>query len=200
MTTTQIHWANDEPYLTVPSHPHITITPYKDNPADLAALVRIANDPRVGKWSFGRPYPFSLADARKRVDDNVTQAEAVAELRAGRKVGVNPFTVVRWDGAYVGDLVLFKKEEWEVAYALDPEVHGRGVGTAVIRTVLEWAVAELGVRSVEATAQTANPASTRMLEKLDFERVEVKMLAWPEHNGGGEREVAVYRKQLAAPQ
>jgi hypothetical protein len=35
-----------------------------------------------------------------------------------------------------------------------------------------------------------------MLEKLGFARVEVKMLPWPEHNGGGEREVAVYRREL----
>lgn len=36
----QVQWGNDEPYLTPPSHPDIRIGPYRDTPADIAAMVR----------------------------------------------------------------------------------------------------------------------------------------------------------------
>lgn len=37
----EVHWdeANNEPYLSPPSHPHIRITPYRDIEGDLSALV-----------------------------------------------------------------------------------------------------------------------------------------------------------------
>jgi hypothetical protein len=35
-----VHWDGGEPYLAPPSHPGITITPYRDAEADLVALVR----------------------------------------------------------------------------------------------------------------------------------------------------------------
>jgi RimJ/RimL family protein N-acetyltransferase len=76
----------------------------------------------------------------------------VDALLRGRAAEVCPFTVVRRDGAYVGDLGLWREDGWVVAYALDPAVHGRGVGTAVVGTVLEWGAAALRVRSVQAVS------------------------------------------------
>lgn len=94
------------------------------------------------------------------------------------RVQVNPFSVIRADGAFVGDMALFPSDPgddtpvtveqrrsrmpsarragegamWAVAYALDPAFWGRGIGTAAVRTLLEWARAEMGVRRVEAVS------------------------------------------------
>ena len=57
----------------------------------------------------------------------------------------------------------------EVAYSVDPQHRRRGHATAMLRTALEWAASELGVRTVRATISPANAASMATLRPFGFE-------------------------------
>lgn len=45
-------------------------------------------------------------------------------------------------------------------------------------------------------AQPRNKPSTKLLDKLDFTKLDVKMYPWPEEKGGGEVPAARYMKAL----
>jgi len=44
--------------------------------------------------------------------------------------------------------------------------------------------------------QTANPASSRLAEKLGFVVAEKLMIQWPEDKGGDWREVAIWQREM----
>jgi len=54
---TSLQWdpIRDEPYLTLPSHPELRITPFRRE--DIDDIIEIHNDPVIAKWSYRRPYP-----------------------------------------------------------------------------------------------------------------------------------------------
>jgi RimJ/RimL family protein N-acetyltransferase len=56
----------------------------------------------------------------------------------------------------------------EIAYDLAPAYWGRGIATAMCRTVTEWSFENLGYIRVQATALETNRASERVLEKSLF--------------------------------
>ena len=56
----------------------------------------------------------------------------------------------------------------EIAYDLAPAYWGRGIATAMCRTVTEWAFGSLGFVRVQATVLETNQASARVLEKALF--------------------------------
>jgi [ribosomal protein S5]-alanine N-acetyltransferase len=51
-----------------------------------------------------------------------------------------------------------------------PDERGHGIGSAALRLIARWAIAERGFRRVEAEADVANIASRRMIEKAGFVR------------------------------
>ncbi|MGZ5405574.1 MAG: GNAT family N-acetyltransferase [Nocardioides sp.] len=58
----------------------------------------------------------------------------------------------------------------EVAYSVDPQHRRRGYATAMLRTALEWAASEPGVRTVRASISPDNAASLATLSPFGFER------------------------------
>ena len=59
----------------------------------------------------------------------------------------------------------------EVAYSVDPQHRRRGYATAMLRTALEWAASEPGVRVVRASISPDNAASLATLRPYGFEHV-----------------------------
>lgn len=57
----------------------------------------------------------------------------------------------------------------EVAYSVDPRHRRQGYATAMLRTALEWAAWEPGVRTVRATISPDNTASLATLRPFGFE-------------------------------
>lgn len=151
-----VQWDGAEPYLVPASRPDLRLTPYRDTDAEVAGLISLNNHPEVGKWSHGRPYPFTVDSARGRLDLNLPrQAAAVAELRqnADTKTTTSVFSVIRSEeNSYLGDLSLRPVDEasgrWAAAYAVHPDFHSRGIGTAAVATVLAWAK-DMGAKSFE---------------------------------------------------
>lgn len=68
----------------------------------------------------------------------------------------------------------------EIGYGLNPDTRGRGYATEGVGVLVEALLARPEVRRVTAWAAVTNPASARVLEKLDFVPVGT---AWDEHDG-----------------
>lgn len=57
----------------------------------------------------------------------------------------------------------------ELAYDIDPEHWGKGIGTAATCAVVRWAQAEFGFVRTQATTLLSNRRSSRVLEKSGFQ-------------------------------
>jgi aminoglycoside 6'-N-acetyltransferase len=120
---------------------------------DEAALLRIHRSPEVRRW-WGDPAPgFPWGDG----------PEAIR-------------LVIDVDGAVAG-LVQFN-EELEPRYRhatvdvfLDPSLHGRGLGTAVLRRLLAHLFEDRGHHRVTIDPAAANTAAIRCYEKAGFRPV-----------------------------
>jgi ribosomal-protein-alanine N-acetyltransferase len=58
----------------------------------------------------------------------------------------------------------------EIGYWLGEAVWGRGIATAVVRTLTPWAFATFGLERIFAGVFSSNPASMRVLEKCGYVR------------------------------
>jgi len=130
---------------------------------DAAAIAKYANDRAV--WINLRdrlPHPYSIADAVSWIDSVQSQDPAVDFI-----IDVN--------GEAVGGIGLtlghdIERCSAEVGYWLGSEHWGRGIATAALSRICEYAFEHLGLLRVFATPIVWNPASFRVLEKAGFYR------------------------------
>ena len=57
-----------------------------------------------------------------------------------------------------------------VGYWVLARARRRGIATAAVRLLTRWAIAEAGLRRIEALVEPGNPASLRVLERCSFRR------------------------------
>src|SRR3954468_11977059 len=60
--------------------------------------------------------------------------------------------------------------EAELGYMVAPDARGRGVATAMLRALSEWAFAEAGVQRARLVIDVDNPASLRVAERAGYVR------------------------------
>lgn len=131
-------------------------------PADAPALARHANDRAI--WLNLRdrfPHPYTLADAEWYV--HFVNTEDATNMHLGIEV----------DGEVAGSIsVLFKddisRREAEIGYWLGRAYWGRGIVTAAVRALSEYALTCFDLCRLYATVFAHNPASTRVLEKAGY--------------------------------
>ena len=80
---------------------------------------------------------------------------AVVDKESGRMIGTCGFT--RIDTAH---------RCGEIGYVLNPDFHGRGLGTEAARKVLQFGFEELALHRIEAKFMRGNEGSLRVTEKL----------------------------------
>ena len=77
---------------------------------------------------------------------------------------------------------------------LDPAYHGRGIMTAVVKTVIhDWAIPRMNARHFRVSAFVGNQGSVRVFEKLGFQHYK-KLDDWvqlPESRGGSKRSLHI---------
>jgi aminoglycoside 6'-N-acetyltransferase len=123
--------------------------------ADATELRRIRATPEVARWWEAPEDDFPLGD-----DPDVTR------------------WTVEVDGAVAG-LVQFAEESdpkyrhASIDLFIDPAVHGRGIGTEVVRRVVRHLVDERGHHRITIDPAAANAAAIRAYEKVGFRRVGV---------------------------
>jgi aminoglycoside 6'-N-acetyltransferase len=122
---------------------------------DETELLRIHRAPEVVRW-WGRPdggFPWSDEPEATRLTIEV-------------------------DGAVAGIVQFHEEPEPRYRHAavdlfLDPALHGRGIGTEVLRRVVRQLIDERGHHRVTIDPAAANAAAIRAYEKAGFRRVGV---------------------------
>ncbi len=74
-------------------------------------------------------------------------------------------------GTHIGDLCfkgLNEDGSVEIGYGITEENQGKGYATEAVEAVIVWALAQPGVRQVEAETEQDNKKSQRVLEKCGF--------------------------------
>ena len=129
-------------------------------PDDAAGLARYGNNRAVWRNLWDKhPYPYRISDAEEWIE-NASQQEpetifAIASTtEAVGCIGLLPQNDVARLSAEVGYFEPF----W-----------GKGVATASLRALTEYAFTELGLVRLYATVMEWNPASARVLEKAGYE-------------------------------
>ena len=131
--------------------------------ADAASLARHANDRQV--WLNLRdlfPHPYSIADAERYI------AQVVDEMPVTR-------FAIDIDGEAVGGVGLklgsdIERRSAEIGYWLGQAYWGRGIVSAAVAAVTDYAFRELDLLRVFAVPFVRNPASARVLEKAGYQR------------------------------
>jgi len=99
----------------------------------------------------------------------------LATYEAGRREGTREaFAALDGDGRLVGLALAFgidaKEGEAELGYVVAPEARGRGVGTAILRALTDWAFAATAVERIRLVVDVENPASLRVAEGAGYVR------------------------------
>ncbi|WWC57523.1 uncharacterized protein I303_100055 [Kwoniella dejecticola CBS 10117] len=182
----------DGPYLPVPGH-DLRLTLWRE--ADVDDAVSLFNHPVIGRWSIARPYPYteahfgfiasSIPQITQLAQTMGREEDAPPVLAKLAEVPLFPLSALRdTNGRVVGFCSIAKsqKEEgsWEIAYDVHPELQGKGVGTAMLRTMLGCAT-WLGMERVIAFVDPDNIPSAALLRKVGFTSVQQRILEGQGH-------------------
>lgn len=134
-------------------------------PEEASDVLRVFGNPvAMEYWSHG-PLP-DLAAARDYVTnihegwrDRVFYQWAIARRQDDAFLGT--VTLCEWDRG---------NRHAELGYMLDPAVHGQGLASEAVRTVLRFGFETMELHRVEADTDPRNAASIRLLERLGFQR------------------------------
>lgn len=143
----------------MPLQPSVTLRPRTDSDVDL--LYSIAAELRT--WEERGPaVPAPLT--RAAFEARLAQSDASADN--------NVRFVIEADGDAVGSVSLFEFDDLarhaEVGIALRADARGRGIGTAAIAQIVEFAFVRCNLRRVHLEAIASNAAAIRAYEKAGF--------------------------------
>jgi RimJ/RimL family protein N-acetyltransferase len=89
----------------------------------------------------------------------------------GTRVG---FAIVEADGGFLGLALVpeidHEASTAELGYVVTPAARGRGVATAALRLLSEWALGELGALRLELRISVGNVPSIRVAERCGYTR------------------------------
>ncbi len=129
------------------------ITLREHRPTDVDALVAICQDPAIPRWTRV-PQPYTRADAEGWI------AGVELDLAAG--------TAINWLAVDDADEVLasiavqdIRRDGGigEIGYWVAAHARGRGVATRAVRLATDWALGDLGLRTIEIMTHEDNTAS-----------------------------------------
>jgi RimJ/RimL family protein N-acetyltransferase len=132
--------------------------------AHLGAVAAMLSDPDVLRFTrVPDPTPDGFA------------REWLETYEAGRRDGTREaFAALDGDGRFVGLALAFGIDrtgaEAELGYIVAPAARGRGLGTAILRALTDWAFAETGVQRLQLFIDVENPASLRVAERSGYVR------------------------------
>jgi RimJ/RimL family protein N-acetyltransferase len=137
-----------------------TLRPWRHG--DEARLSEIASDRDVSRYMTARfPYPYTLDDAKWWIGENAGEdATNFAIVVDRRIVGGCGYAIGEYERACGA----------EIGYWLSPAYWGRGIATAVLKHLTEYAFARHNVRRLQATIYSPNAASARVAEKCGYTR------------------------------
>jgi RimJ/RimL family protein N-acetyltransferase len=157
------------------------------NEAHLEAFGSMLSDPGVLRFTrVPDPTPDDFAQ------------EWLALYEQGRRDGTREaFAAFDGDGEFVGLALAFGidrgEAEAELGYIVAPAARGRGVGTAILRALTDWAFRSTNVERLRLVIDVENAASLRIAERSGYVREGVMRSV---HFKGGRRIDAVLLSRL----
>jgi ribosomal-protein-alanine N-acetyltransferase len=139
------------------------IRPVRPEDAEEIAALYDANRDFLAPFEPVRPPEFFTADGQ------------TSRLRRQLADDTHPFAILDGD-AIAGTINLFGivrdgPESGVIGYWVDGARNGRGLATAAVGAILEYAFGDIGLHRVEAATLVDNLPSQRVLEKNGFERI-----------------------------
>jgi RimJ/RimL family protein N-acetyltransferase len=139
--------------------------------ADLPMLHEWINRPHVGEW-WDAPQSFEEIEADYGAQRNAdsTTLPYIVELD-GRPIGFIQSYVAMGSGDGWWEDVTDPGVRGIDQFIAEPDLIGRGVGTAMIRAFLEQLTSDVAVTLVQTDPDPANARAIRCYEKCGFERI-----------------------------
>jgi ribosomal-protein-alanine N-acetyltransferase len=139
----------------------LTLRPVEETDAD--DLFTLMSDAHVLRYWDSSPWTDP-----ERARAFVARSHRMAEEDSGARLVVERAA----DGAFLGWITFTSWDpdlhSAELGYVLTRQAWGHGYATEAARAVLTWAYDALPLNRVQSEADTRNPASARVLEKLGF--------------------------------
>jgi RimJ/RimL family protein N-acetyltransferase len=133
--------------------------------ADKAAVVKACNDGLIERFCFRVPYPYEESDFTDFLSYN--EQFWANELIAN-------WTVVDADSdelqAMISLDVVALRQAGEIGYWCAPWARGKGITSAAVRLVRDWAFDELELERLELTTDVDNYGSQRVAQAAGFRR------------------------------
>ena len=129
------------------------ITLREHRQSDVDALVAICQDPSIPRWTRV-PQPYTRADAEGWV--------AGVELEVAAGTAMNWLAVDEDDNVVASVAVQDIREDegtGEIGYWVAAHARGRGIATRAVRLATDWALGELGLKTLEIMTHEDNTAS-----------------------------------------
>lgn len=134
-------------------------------PADTDAIYALQSNPHVLRYWDSPPWTD-----RARADRFIEMCRQLADEGTGARLAIERAD----DGAFIGWCCLMNwKPTYRSAtlgYCLGEAAWGQGYATEAARALLQWAFGTLDLNRLQAETDTRNTASSRVLEKLGFQR------------------------------
>jgi ribosomal-protein-alanine N-acetyltransferase len=131
---------------------------------DFDAVHHYASDPMVVKYmTWG---PNTRAETRRFIEKNVQSQIVKPRTSYGLAITFED-NVIGGCGLTIHSL---SDGRAEIGYCLRRENWGKGLGTLVATTLIEFGFKELGLHRIEAKSDTENHASYRIMEKNNMQR------------------------------
>ena len=131
-------------------------------PDDVGALMALAGEWEVVKYTARMPHPYTQADA-----------ETWIAAAHGPEAAHRPFAIeLRARGTFIGAIGFVAETDGapEIGYWLGRPYWDQGYATEALKTLIDHAFGTLGLDRLAARAVLANRASHRVLEKCGFVR------------------------------
>jgi len=138
----------------------ITLRPFAIS--DAHRLQALANNQDVSRYLVDTfPFPYTNADAEWWIETGSRENDAINQ-------------VIEYEGGFVGTVGITPQTGWrdhiaEIGYWVGEAYWGRGIATAAVRDMTEYAFVTLQYRKLFAPVLAPNNASMRVLEKCGYE-------------------------------
>ncbi len=163
---------------------------------DVAALVALAGEWEIARWTSHIPHPYEPADAEGFI------AHAITRFRHGEGYA---FAITLAQGqdsdALIGTVAIeldasgLGAKEGEIGYWIGRPHQGQGHAGRAVAAALGFAARTLGLERIRATVARDNQASIRVLEKNRLRLTSRASQHWPARNA--EIDVARYAIRAA---
>jgi putative acetyltransferase len=141
----------------------MTITIRRARPDDAAAIAAVMGDPAVYPGLMQMPFATEEAH-RTRLQDSLAPGKIdlllVAELNG---------KVVASSGMHPAGTAVRRRHVMSIGISVVPEAQGKGVGTALMQAMCDYADRWMGALRIELTVYVDNAAAIALYRKFGFE-------------------------------